>query len=179
MEIGIGGVTIECVQGDIAAQEGFAAVVNAANSQLRPGAGVAGAIHAAAGPGLDAECRIFAPIRPGQAVITGGHALPNPYVIHCLGPVYGEDVPEDEILARCYRNALQLADAGGLDSIAFPALSTGIFGYPVRLAARVALKTILLTVPTLRSVKRVRMVLYKPADLKIHEEALKELTGTV
>ena len=178
MRVKIGGVTVECVQGDIAAQDGFDAVVNAANGQLRPGAGVAGAIHAAAGPGLDAECRMFAPIRPGQAVITGGHNLPNPYVIHCLGPVYGEDVPEDEILARCYRGALELAEKGGLESIAFPALSTGIFGYPVRLAARVALKTILLAIPTLKSVKRVRMVLYKPADLKIHEDALKELTGT-
>ena len=87
----VSGITIECVSGDIAAQEGFDAVVNAANARLRPGGGVAGAVHRASGPGLDLECRPLSPIRPGEAVITGGHNLPNPHVIHCLGPVYGVD----------------------------------------------------------------------------------------
>ena len=81
------GVTVECASGDIAGQEDMAAVVNAANAQLKTGGGVAGALHRAAGPGLEEECRPLAPIKPGEAVITGGHNLPNKYVIHCLGPV--------------------------------------------------------------------------------------------
>ncbi|MCF8095488.1 MAG: macro domain-containing protein, partial [Desulfobacteraceae bacterium] len=87
------GGTIECVQGDIANQPDVDAIVNAANAELRPGGGVAGAIHRAAGPGLEEECRPLAPILPGQAVITGAHNLPNSHVIHCLGPVYGIDKP--------------------------------------------------------------------------------------
>ncbi|MFO7676879.1 MAG: macro domain-containing protein, partial [Thermoplasmatota archaeon] len=105
MEEMISGVKIECVKADIASQVGITAVVNAANAQLRIGGGVAGAIHRAAGPRLEKEGRALAPIRPGQAVITGGYNLPNQYVIHCLGPVYGVDKPEDDLLADCYRNA--------------------------------------------------------------------------
>jgi len=83
------GIRIECLRGDIASQADIEAVVNAANARLMPGGGVAGAIHRAAGPGLASECEPMAPIRPGEAVITGGHNLPNRFVIHCLGPVYG------------------------------------------------------------------------------------------
>lgn len=90
------GISIECIQGNIVQQPDMEAIVNAANAQLRPGGGVAGAIHKAAGSGLEAECRALAPIRPGQAVISGGHNLPNRYVIHCLGPVYGVDEPTAE-----------------------------------------------------------------------------------
>ena len=97
----ISGVTIECVKGDIAKQPDMTAVVNAANAWLKPGGGVAGAIHRAAGPSLEEECRPLAPIKPGQAVITGGHSLPNKYVIHCLGPRWGIDKPEDKLLADC------------------------------------------------------------------------------
>ena len=143
----VSGVTVECVQGDITAQAGFDAVVNAANAQLKRGGGVAGAIHRAAGPGLEEECRPLAPIKPGQAVITGAHKLPNRYVIHCLGPVYGVDEPSDELLADCYRNALKLAERHGISSIAFPAISTGAFGYPMKEAAEVALRTVLEMAP--------------------------------
>jgi O-acetyl-ADP-ribose deacetylase len=136
------GVILECVRGDIANQPDVDAVVNAANAQLRTGGGVAGAIHTAAGPGLEQECRAFAPLRPGQAVITGAHALPNRYVIHCLGPVYGRDEPADALLADCYRNALRLAAQDGVGSVAFPAISTGIFGYPLERAAEVAVSTV-------------------------------------
>ncbi len=118
----ISDVTIECVKGDIAAQADITAIVNAANAQLRMGGGVAGAIHRAAGPGLSEECRPLAPIEVGEAVITGGHNLPNRYVIHCLGPVYGRDKQESELLARCYRNALRLAEKHNINSIAFPAI---------------------------------------------------------
>lgn len=172
MEVTLEGVRVECRRGDIADQQGIDAVVNAANAQLRPGGGVAGAIHRAAGPGLDRECRALAPISPGEAVLTGGHQLPNPHVIHCLGPVYGVDRPSDKLLADCYRNALRLADQHRLTSLAFPAISTGIFGYPVDEAARVAFRTIAETVPELKHVRHIRFVLYSPSDLKAHEEIL-------
>jgi O-acetyl-ADP-ribose deacetylase len=171
----ISGVTIECIKGDIASQVGITAVVNAANAQLRIGGGVAGAIHHAAGPGLSEECRPLAPIKPGEAVITGGHNLPNRYVIHCLGPVYGMDKPEDELLARCYRNALQLADKHNIDSIAFPSISTGAFGYPTEEAARVAFNTVLEVASELKYVKRIRFVLYSDKNLEIHERILSVL----
>jgi len=169
------GVTVECIRGNIAAQSGIDAVVNAANSALRTGGGVAGAIHRAAGPGLEEECRPLAPIRPGQAVITGAHNLPNRHVIHCLGPVYGEDMPAETLLAACYRNALALAEQHGLTSIAFPAISTGVFGYPMEAAARVALRTVIEGIPTLVSVKHIRLVSYAAEDETIHARVLEEL----
>ncbi len=150
-------------------------MVNAANAQLMPGGGVAGAIHRAAGPALYEECRPLAPIKPGQAVITGGHDLPNAYVIHCLGPVYGVDKPSAGLLAGCYRNALILAEDAGLSSVAFPAISTGVFGYPVKEAAEVALKAIAGTASVLESVRRVRLVLHDERALRVHEEALARL----
>lgn len=172
----ISNVTIECIKGDIASQPDVTAIVNAANAWLRRGGGVAGAIHRSAGPGLEEECRSLAPIKPGEAVITGGHLLPNRYVIHCLGPVFGIDKPEDKLLADCYRNALKLAEQYRIDSIAFPAISTGAFGYPVEEAAEVAFKTILEIVPTLRYVKMIRFVLYSERDADIHEETLTRLS---
>ncbi len=175
MRAAVSGVAIECVQGDISAQPGFAAVVNAANAFLTPGGGVSGAIHRTAGPGLAAECAPLGPIRPGEAVITGGHRLPNRYVIHCLGPVYGKDEPAARILADCYINSLRLAEKHGLDSIAFPAISTGIFGYPPEEAAEVAFRTVLGAVPSLASLKRIRFVLFSGADLEVHERALSRL----
>lgn len=175
MEKTISGVTIECVKGDITRQPDVTAVVNAANAWLKPGGGVAGAIHRAAGPELDKECRPLAPIKPGQAVITGGHNLPNKYVIHCLGPRYGVDKPEDRLLSDCYRNALKLADEHEIDSIAFPAISTGVFGYPLQEAAEVALRTVKETIPSLKHVKKIRFVLHSDRDLKIHEKVLESL----
>ena len=175
MEVKIGDVALEVVRGNIVEQEGFDAIVNAANAWLRHGGGVAGAIHRAAGPGLEEECRPLAPIKPGQAVITGGHNLPNPYVIHVLGPVYGVDHEPAEKLAACYRNALKLADEKGLRSVAFPAISTGAFGYPMEEAAEVAFRTLLDTIPELESVRRIRMVLYRKRDLEIHERVLRRM----
>lgn len=171
------GVTLECVRGDITSQPDLDAIVNAANAQLRIGGGVAGAIHRAAGPGLEEECRPLAPIEPGEAVVTGAHELPNRRVIHCLGPVWGEDEPADELLASCYRNALGLAEAEGLASVGFPAISTGAFGYPLEEAARVALGTVWEAAPELDSVGLVRFVLFGDRALAVHEEALSELAG--
>jgi O-acetyl-ADP-ribose deacetylase (regulator of RNase III) len=176
MERVIDGLRIECVEGDITNQPDVDAVVNAANAQLRSGGGVAGAIHRAAGPGLEAEAVPLGPIRPGQAVITGGHRLPNPFVIHCLGPVYGIDTPSDRLLADCYRNALALADMRGLSSVAFPAISTGIFGYPREDAAQVAVSAVAAAAPTLESVRLVRFVLYGEDALRAHELALAALS---
>lgn len=168
----IHGITIECIKGNIAVQPSVMAIVNAANAQLRKGGGVAGAIHRAAGPELEVECRPLSPIKPGEAVITKGYNLPNRYVIHCLGPVYGRDKPEDELLANCYRNALNLAEKHKIDSIAFPAISTGIFGYPVKEAANVAFKTIREIAPKLKYVKKILFVLYNDEYLNIHEKVL-------
>ena len=176
MQKQVGAVTIECVRGDITRQADIDAVVNAANAELRTGGGVAGAIHRAAGPGLEGECRPLAPISPGQAVITSGHNLPNSHVIHCLGPVYGHDEPSDQLLADCYRNGLRAADENGLTSVAFPALSTGAFGYPMAEAARVAMETVRGVAPKLKNVKRVRFVLLGEDDLRIHKEALEAVT---
>jgi O-acetyl-ADP-ribose deacetylase (regulator of RNase III) len=167
--------TVECVQGNIVAQADVEAVVNAANAELLPGGGVAGAIHHAAGPELERETRPLAPIRPGEAVLTGGARLPNRHVIHCLGPVYGVDRPSAELLADCYRNALRLAEQHGIASVAFPAISTGAFGYPVDEAAPIALATVRDTARELQRVALVRFVLYDLSDLEAHERALGEL----
>ncbi len=169
------GVTLECVQGDIARQPDMDAIVNAANAELRIGGGVAGTIHRGAGPELERECQPLAPIQPGQAVITGAHNLPNRSVVHCLGPVYGVDEPAEPLLASCYRNALELAEQNELGSIAFPAISTGAFGYPLEAATQVAFKTVLEMLPQLSSVKHIRFVLFQKADARVHEEVLERL----
>lgn len=174
-ELRAGGVKIELTVGDIARQEGFDAVVNAANAELRTGGGVAGALHRAAGPGLAEEGRQYAPIRPGEAVITSGHGLPNEHVVHCLGPVYGRDEPADALLESCYREALRLAEENDLESIAFPAISTGAFGYPVEPAARIAIAAIVGAAPGLESVRHIRFVLYDDRALETHARVLEEL----
>lgn len=163
-------IKIECVQGDITLQAGIDAVVNAANAQLRPGGGVAGAIHHAAGYELYEECKPLAPIKPGEAVITKAYNLPNKFVVHCLGPVYGVNKPEEELLANCYINALKIADAKGAESIAFPAISTGIFGYPVGNAAKVAFEAIQSQLPHLKSIRLIRMVLWSVNDLEVFRQ---------
>ena len=175
MERVLDGVTIEVVRGDITSQDDVDAIVNAANAELASGGGVAGAIHRAAGPELYEECRPLAPINPGQAVITGGHGLPNRHVIHVLGPVYGSDKPEAELLAACYRNALEVAEENGVESVAFPAISTGVFGYPVEEATEVALRTVLQSIQNLQSVRLVRFVLFDEETVEVYERLLSGL----
>lgn len=169
------GVTVELVNGNIVKQDDIEAIVNAANAQLRIGGGVAGAIHNAAGPGLTEETRPFAPIAPGEAVITGAHDLPNDYVIHVLGPVYGRDEPSDELLRTGYENALQRAEEQEISSVAFPAISTGAFGYPMNEAARIALGTMLDAAPTLHSVEQIRFVLFDSEAYDTHTEVFSSL----
>jgi len=171
------GARLEIRQGNIADQPDLDAVVNAANALLAPGGGVAGAIHRAAGPGLYAECRPLAPIRPGQAVITGAHNLPNRFVIHCLGPVYGRDEPASDLLAACYSNALDLAEQKGLRSVGFPAISTGIFGFPMEEAAGVALEAVSARLAGLSSLRLVRFVLWSEADRALHQRVLAARAG--
>lgn len=171
------GVTIELKRGDIANQPDVQAVVNAANAELRIGGGVAGAIHRAAGPELTEETRSMAPIKPGEAVISGGHNLPNKYIIHCLGPVYGRDEPSDELLANCYSNALDVAEDHQVERIAFPSISTGAFGYPMKDAAQVAFSTIKKKINELESVKLIRFVLWGDDAMAVHEEVMDEVFG--
>lgn len=133
---------VEVVRGDICAQD-VDAIVNAANSALAPGGGVCGAIHAAAGPELATACRAIGGCPTGGAVATPGFALPARWVIHAVGPVWqGGDAGEAELLASAYRSSLAVADEVGARSVAFPAISTGIFGYPLDEATDIALRTV-------------------------------------
>jgi O-acetyl-ADP-ribose deacetylase (regulator of RNase III) len=130
---------LQIVRGDITRLD-VDAVVNAANEALAPGGGVCGAIHAASGPGLATECAALGGCPTGDARLTGGHRLPARWVVHAVGPVWrGGDAGEDDSLASCYRRAVDLAVEAGARSIAFPAISTGIFGFPLERATRIAL----------------------------------------
>lgn len=168
-------IAIELAQGNIVEQSRYTAVVNAANAELMPGGGVAGAIHRAAGPELAEECMPLAPIKPGEAVITSGYNLPNKFVIHALGPVYGMDKPERELLSKCYMNSLLLAEKHEIDSIAFPAISTGTFGYPMEEAAEIALRTIIDMTGQISHIKFIGIVLFNETDFKIHSDGLSRL----
>jgi len=131
-------VEIQAAQGDITAEH-VDAIVNAANTGLRRGGGVCGAIFAAAGPQLDVACAAIGGCATGDAVVTPGFALPARWIVHTVGPVWhGGDADEPALLASCYRRSLEVARDAGARSIAFPAISTGIFGYPRRAAAEVA-----------------------------------------
>jgi len=133
---------ITVVHGDITQQQ-VDAIVNAANPSLLGGGGVDGAIHRAAGPGLRKECRLLGRCRTGEAKITRGYNLPARFVIHTVGPVcHGGGDNEDTLLASCYRNPLLLAELSGLRTIAFPAISTGAYGFPVERAAEIAVRTV-------------------------------------
>lgn len=173
----INNTNIEIIKGDITNQVGITAIVNAANAALETGGGVAGAIHRKAGPGLAEECRPFAPIKPGEAVISGAHQLPNNYVIHCLGPVYGADKPEDKLLANCYRNALRIAEEHKIESIAFPAISTGAFGYPLEEATEILTDVLEKLTPELQHIKTIRFVLFSEKDLNVYKEKFAQLTS--
>lgn len=175
MKITYKDIELIAVMGDITNQPDVEAIVNAANAQLQTGGGVAGAIHRAAGPGLYEECKPLAPIKPGEAVITKAYNLPNKFVIHCLGPVYGRDKPENVLLANCYKNALRLAEENKISSIAFPSISTGAFGFPFQKATTISFNTILGELERIRHLQKIKFVLFSEQDLRFYEEQLGKL----
>lgn len=172
--------TLELAIGDIT-DETTDAIVNAANSGLLGGGGVDGAIHSAAGPSLLGECKKVreqrGPLPPGQAVTTSGAQLKARYVIHTVGPIWqGGKVNEPQILESCYCNSMEQANLKVCASVSFPSISTGAFGYPVRPAAQIALRTIADLLHDPRSVKLVRFVLFDESTYKAYAAAAEELS---
>jgi len=178
-QVRMGGTLIETVQGDITRQE-VDAIVNAANSSLLGGGGVDGAIHRAAGPELLAECRTLGGCPTGEARITLGYRLPARHVIHTVGPVYRNGQHgEPEQLASCYRESLRLARENGLQTVAFPAISCGVYGYPHREAAAIAVGTVLDTVAAYPDAfDLIRFVLWGEDTLQVFSNALVEAGRT-
>lgn len=165
---------MKVVLGDITKQH-VDAIVNAANTTLLGGGGVDGAIHRAAGPELLAECKAIGGCKTGEAVITRGYRLPAPWVIHTVGPVWrGGTHGEAELLANCYRNSLRLAVEHNLRTIAFPAISTGAYRYPVDQASRVAVRTVGQFLSSNKSIEEVRFVCFDEKTYAAYEAALRE-----
>jgi O-acetyl-ADP-ribose deacetylase (regulator of RNase III) len=163
---------IETALGDITEQR-VDAIVNAANSSLLGGGGVDGAIHRAAGPELLAECRLLGGCEPGRAKATSGHGLAARHVIHTVGPVWhGGGAGEPETLAACHRNAVELAAELDCRTVVFPAISTGIYGYPVELAAEVAIAATSEALVSQDTVELVRFVLFDEQALAAFDSAM-------
>jgi len=168
---------LEVWRGDITALT-IDAIVNAANRTLLGGGGVDGAIHRAAGPGLLAECRTLGGCETGQAKMTLGHRLPASHVIHTVGPVWrGGAHHEDALLASCYRTSLALAEAAGLGTIAFPAISTGIYRFPLERATRIAIGECTAHLRASSALERVTMVCYSQHDYDVYVLLADELLG--
>jgi O-acetyl-ADP-ribose deacetylase len=165
---------IQVIQGDITKQT-VDAIVNAANSSLLGGGGVDGAIHRAAGPGLLAECRLLGGCNTGDAKATKGYDLPAKYVIHTVGPVWQDgNRSEDQLLASCYRNALGVAESLNVRSIAFPAISTGIYGFPKQRAAKIAVNE---ASAHLRHIEKLLFVCFDSDTAEIYRTLLHSARG--
>jgi O-acetyl-ADP-ribose deacetylase len=177
MEVMIGGAKLELVEGDITRQD-TEAIVNAANSSLLGGGGVDGAIHRAGGPQILEECRQIGGCPTGEARLTTGGNLKAAYVIHTVGPIYqGGGHREAELLASCYRESLKLASSKGLTSLAFPAISTGAYGYPLTEAARIAIKTVLDYLTQHQEIRLVRFVLFGRPTYEVYQKVMREFLG--
>jgi O-acetyl-ADP-ribose deacetylase len=175
MEVKVGSSTLELVEGDITRQD-TEAIVNAANAALRPGGGVDGAIHRAGGPAIEAACRQLGGCPTGEARVTTGGNLKARYVIHTVGPVYQDGGHrEPELLSSCYRESLKLASAQGIKSLAFPSISTGVYGYPTADAARIALRTVTEYLVHHPEIELVRLVLFGQAAYEVYAQTLKEV----
>jgi O-acetyl-ADP-ribose deacetylase (regulator of RNase III) len=175
MEVKINDATLSLVDGDITEQD-TEAIVNAANKSLLGGGGVDGAIHRAGGPLILEECREIGGCETGEAVITTGGNLKAKYVIHTVGPFYRFGLHnEPQLLENAYRNSLNLATSEGIQSIAFPSISTGAYRYPMQDAAKIALKTAIDQLKSDSGIKLIRFVLFGKSTLEIYEKVLKEL----
>jgi O-acetyl-ADP-ribose deacetylase (regulator of RNase III) len=167
---------LEVMQGDITKLK-VDAIVNAANSSLLGGGGVDGAIHRAAGPELLAECRSLGGCPTGEARITKGYNLAARHVIHTVGPVYSGKPQDETLLAACYRNSLKLAAENKVTTIAFPAISCGVYGYPITEACRIAVDTTANYLQTDTSFENVIFMLFSTADLKVYQDYIRSLGG--
>ena len=165
---------LELIIGDITTQE-TEAIANAANKMLSPGGGVSGAIHRAAGPDLWEECKTLGGCDTGEAKLTWGYNLKAKYVIHTVGPVYSSSVSDPEDLRDCYKNSLLLASRNKIKSISFPSISTGVFGYPVKEASMIALKTITDFLKEHPEIELVKMVLFSEGDYNIYKSSLEKI----
>ena len=160
---------IELQQGDITRLK-VDAIVNAANRSLLGGGGVDGAIHRAAGPQLLAQCKTIGGCPTGEARLTRGYNLPARYVIHTVGPVYSAKASDSQLLSRCYLNSLRLAAEKDLSSIAFPAISCGVYGYPIVAAGRIAVDTTGRFLEKDSSIQKVIFILFSPGDYGVYEK---------
>jgi O-acetyl-ADP-ribose deacetylase (regulator of RNase III) len=176
MKVNVQKSILEIVQGDITQQD-TEAIGNAANSALAGGGGVDGAIHRAGGPSVMSELRAkYKGCPTGSAVITGGANLKAKYVIHAVGPRYSGSPTDPELLSGAYQKSLELCTQYNISSIAFPSISTGIYGYPVEEASKVALKTVMEYLKDHSEIKLVRFVLFDSRTLSVYQEALRELS---
>ncbi len=168
---------ITLIQGDITVQH-VDAIVNAANTSLLGGGGVDGAIHRAAGPELLKECRTLGGCPTGEARITKGYRLPAKYVIHTPGPIWrGGERDEDRLLANCYRNSLTLAVQRNARAIAFPSISTGIYGFPIERASRTAIREVKTFLENDATIEKIVFVCFSRTDYNVYQAALKEIIG--
>lgn len=166
---------IEIRQGDITRLD-VDAIVNAANTKLLGGGGVDGAIHRAAGPQLLAECRTIGGCPTGEARITGGYNLPARHVIHTVGPVYGGKPQDSQLLTNCYSNSLKLAVENNLTTIAFPAISCGVYGYPIEDACKIAVDTCGAFLKRNPSLQKIIFILFSEKDCAVYKSYIKSIS---